>query len=95
MNLHQLNVNWSGSHIETSQALLELSKVLSNSAPAFLGTPASTSSFGAAFKMLQDVRCGVIEFQNRGNLCAGLQEAMRAAETSLLLCQRYSVVFSH
>jgi len=57
-----------------SQAPLELSKVLSDSARAFSGAPESTSSYGGAFRTPRDVTYRIGKFWSSRDLCAGLRE---------------------
>ena len=102
--VHQQNVNRSGSHMQSSetpratspvllttsrcsQTLLELSKVLSDSARVFTGAPESTCSYGGAFRMLRDLTCRIVNFWSSWDLCADLRETSRAAETAAQLCR--------
>jgi len=58
-----------------SQAPLELSKVLSDSARAFSGAPESTCSYGGAFRMLRNLTYRLVKFWSSWHLCAALREA--------------------
>jgi len=88
--VHQQNVNRSGSHIQTSQTLLqnspvlpsnsrcsqaplELSKVLSDSASAVSGALESTCSYGGALMMPRDVTYRIVKFRSGRALCSGLR----------------------
>ena len=57
-----------------SQASLELSKVLSDSARAFSGAPESTCSYGGVFRMPWDVTYTIVKYWSCRDLCAGLRE---------------------
>ena len=77
-----------------SQALLELSIVLLDSARAFSGAPESTWSFGGAFRMLPDLTYRIVKFWSCWDLGARLLGTSRAAETAAQLCARLCAVFS-
>jgi len=66
-----------------SQPPLELCKVLSDSARAFSCAPESTCSDEGAFRMLRDLAIRTVKFWSCWDLCAGLWETLRAAETSV------------
>jgi len=107
---HQQNVNWSGSHTDTSQTLqftlsvllstsscpqtpLDVSNVPSDSAWAFSCAPENTYSYGGAFKMLQHLTYRIAKVWGSKDCWAGLQETLRAAETSAQLCGRLGATF--
>jgi len=77
-----------------SQAPLEQSKMLSDSARAFSGDPESTCSYGGAFRMLRDLTYRIVKFRSIWDLCTGLQETSRAAETAVKLCWRLCAILS-
>jgi hypothetical protein len=56
-----------------SQATLELSKVISDSAKAFSGVPESTCSDGGTFRMLRYLTIRRVKFWNRRDRCSALQ----------------------
>jgi len=72
-----------------SEAPLELRTVLSDSARASSCAPESTGSDGGAFRMLQELTIRIVKFWSCWDLCAGLQETSRAAETSARVCRRH------
>jgi len=57
-----------------SQAPLNISKVLSDSARAFSGVPESTYSYGGAFRMQRYLTYRIMTFWSGWDLCAGLRE---------------------
>jgi len=63
-----LNNSW------CSQAPLELSKLLSDSARAFSGAAEGTCSYGGAFRMLRYLTHRIVKFWSSWELCAGLRE---------------------
>jgi len=69
-----------------SQTLLEISKVLSDSARAFWGVSESTSRYGGAFRMLGNLTYRIVKFWSSWDLGAHLQETLREAETTAQLC---------
>jgi len=66
-----------------SQIPLEQRKVLSDSTRAFSSGPESTCSYGAAFRMLQDLTNRIDNYWSSWYLCADLWETLRASETSV------------
>jgi len=77
-----------------SQAPLELSDVPSDYARDFSGAPESTCCDGGAFRMQQDLTYRIVKFQRYWDLCAGLRETSRAAETAAQLSERLGAIFS-
>jgi len=78
-----------------SQAPLELSKVLSDSARAFSGAPEGPCIYGVEFRMLRDLTYTIFKFWISWDLCEGLRETTRAGQTTALLCGKLDAVFSH
>ena len=68
------------------QTPVELSKVLSDSAWAFSGAPECTFSYGAAFRMLQDLTYTIVEFWRWWDLCPELRESSTRAGSATHLC---------
>jgi hypothetical protein len=77
-----------------SQATLELSNVLSDSARAFSGVPESACSYGGGFRMLPDLTYRRIKCWRYWDLSADPQETSRTAETTSLLCMRLGAIRS-
>jgi len=69
-----------------SQTLLELSKVLSDSARACSGALESTCSYGGAFSILQDLTHRKVKFWSSWNLCVDLRETSSEVETAAQVC---------
>jgi len=55
-----------------SEAPLELSQVLSDSARAFSCSPKSICSDRGAYRMLHELTCRIVKFWSRGDLCTDL-----------------------
>jgi len=68
--------------------------VLSDSARAFAGAPESACSYGDAFRTLRHFTDRIFNFWSSWNLCAGLQETSKSAETAMKLCRGLGAIFS-
>jgi len=77
-----------------SQAPLEFSKVLSDSARAFSGAPERTSSYGGGFKTLRYLTDRIVKFWSCWDLYTGLHETSRPDVTLAQRCGKFGVVFS-
>jgi len=75
-------------HSICSQAPLELSNMLSDSARACSSASESTSRYGGAFRMLQYLTHRIVKFWSHYKVCTDLWETLRAAEISAQLCRR-------
>ena len=94
MGAHQQNVNQSGSHTQTSQTLR-------STAPVLLSTSRCSQAPLELSKVLWDstrefsgAPSRIVKFWSCWDLCAGLRETSRAAETSVQLYGRLDAIFS-
>jgi len=81
-------------YFQMSQTPLELSKVLTDSARAGSGAPASTCRYGGAFRMLQNLTYRMVKFWSSWGICAALWETSREAENHVQLCGIRGAIFT-
>jgi hypothetical protein len=65
------------------QTPLKLWIVLSDTARALSGLTECCCSYGGIFRMLRNITIGIVNLWKRWDVCIGLQETLRAAETSV------------